>query len=259
MNFYQAVGWLCSKLNISYNYKTNNICEIELATELRKLRNKKNRINLFKIEHEILPIETLDKYKPFVIEEWENEGITKDIQKKYMIHIDEYKKRWLIPIFDDQNNLISIKGRSYLPNIKELDIPKYWYYYKIGYNDILFGLNFNKSNIEHKNEIILFEGEKSVMKADAYGYNWCCSVGKCGINPNIKKKILELKCDVVIAFDKDVPSSSIYKEANKISAFTNVYAIFDKDNLLDINNKESPVDKGKDTFDILYNSKTRIR
>jgi DNA primase len=258
-SFRQAINWLCSKLNIDNTYETNNTSEIGLATELRKLKNKKNRSSLLKVEHEILPIETLNKYKKYIVQEWEKEGITKEIQEKYLIRIDEYKKRWLIPIFDDQNNLISIKGRSYLPNIKELDIPKYWYYYKIGYNDILFGLNFNKQNIKRKNEIILFEGEKYVMKADAYGYDWCCSVGKCGINPNIKKKILGLKCDVVIAFDKDVPIKSIYKEAYKISSFTNVYAIFDKCNLLDIDNKDSPVDKGKDIFDTLYNSKIRIR
>jgi hypothetical protein len=260
MNFNQAVSWMCNKLGIKFDgNKKCNYNELDLATELKKIKNKNNRNNMLKTKHEILPIETLDRYDKYIVSNWEDEGISKEIQEKYMIHIDQYRKRWLIPIFDEDNNLISIKGRSFLPNIKELDVPKYWYYYKIGINDILFGLNLNSQNIIHRNEIILFEGEKSVMKADSFGYNWCCSVGKCGINPNIKKKILQLRCDVVIAFDKDIGIKEIYKEASKINQFTNVYAIYDKENLLDIGTKDSPVDKGKDIFDRLYNTKIKIR
>lgn len=258
MSFGRAIGWLCECLNIQQEQYERNNTNIQLATELRKLKYKKTK-QFTNVQHEILSLDVLNKYKQYIVEEWVNEGITEDIQKKYMIHIDEYRKRWLIPIFDDKCNLISIKGRSYLPNIKEMDIPKYWYYYRLGVNDILFGLNFNKQIIKQRNEIILFEGEKSVMKADSFGYNWCASVGKCGINPHIKRKILELKCDVIIAFDKDINFKSVYKEAKKISEFTNVFAIVDNCNLLDLTNKDAPVDKGKEIFDRLYNSKIRIK
>lgn len=256
--FESAVKWLCSQLSIEYDGVFLEIQEeLEISKVIRK-RNRKQQKQDVEIKHEILDDNILNNYTHKPIQEWIDEGITYEIQNKYKMCIDEKRMRYLIPIYDENFNLISIKGRGYMPNIKELNIPKYIYYYKLGVNDILFGLNFNKENIAKKREIILFEGEKSVAKADAYGYNWCCSVGKNGINPHLLKKILKLRCDVVIAFDKDVDTKKVYEEARKLNRYTNVFAIIDNENLLDINKKDSPVDKGKDVWERLYHNKRRI-
>jgi DNA primase len=132
------------------------------------------------------------------------------------------------------------------------------YYYKLKGNDILFGLNFNKNSIQEHNEIILFEAEKSVMAADSYGYDWSSAIGTNGINKYLRKKILALKCsNCVIALDKDVGYKEVLKEARKLSKDMNVYIVFDKNGLL--KGKQSPIDNGKETWEILYNNRIRVR
>ena len=169
---------------------------------------------------------------------------------------DEIGKRWLIPIYDENGNLISIKGRTYSPNWKEMGIPKFLYYFKLGLNDILFGLNFNKQSILEHDEIILYEAEKSVMASDSYGYDWATSLGKNGINPHLKKKILSLHVsNCVLGFDNDVTIEEAIKEAKKLSKYMNVYIMKSNGRLKE---KQAPTDAGKETLDYLYNTRVRV-
>lgn len=256
-NFENAIRFACGILDIEFNgefveHKQNpTVKEIEYAMRRNKPKEE--------IVHDVLNENFLKMFKKGHVEEWVEEGIPIHIQEKYGICIDEKDMRWVIPIYDECGNLVTCKGRTYMPNYSELGIPKYWHYKTLGKgkNNILYGLNHHKNKIKEKKEIILFEGEKSIMKADSYGYDWACSVGKNGINPNLVRKILSLHCDVVIAFDKDVPKSEVMKEAKKLTMFTNVSIIIDYDNLL--KGKDAPVDRGKDVWEVLYKNKQRVR
>lgn len=258
-NFRTAVFWLCEELGIKYDES-----KIIIRNQSETIQCLQQYARKFKnvAYNEPMSEEILNQYPKYIVQEWVEEGINKDVQDKYDIRIDEKRCRWLIPIRDENNNLVSIKGRTYLPNYKELNIPKYIYYKEDKdiryYNNILFGLNYHYENIKKENEVILFEGEKSVMKAEGMGFYNCVSIGKDGINPYISPKILKLHTDVVIALDKDVLRKNIIKECRKLSIFTNVYYIYDENNLLDINKKDSPVDKGFGVFLELYSNKKRI-
>lgn len=208
------------------------------------------------VKHKILSPDILDNYEKIPIQEWIDEGISQETQERFNIRFDKYKKRILIPIYDDVGNLISIKGRTTIPNYKELDIPKYIYYYKLGINDILFGLHMHMEDIQEKNEVIIFEGEKSVMKAEEYGFYNTVSIGTNSINSYQLKKILSLKCDVVLALDKNVIYKETIKEAEKLSKYTNVSIIFDRNDLL--GSKDAPVDQGYWCFHELYENRIGV-
>jgi hypothetical protein len=126
-------------------------------------------------------------------------------------------------------------------------------------------LNKNIGEIQRKNEIILFEGMKSIILAEGFGYSNCCSLETNRINYHQLKILLSLKVDIVIALDKGievVAKSDGYKtKDNEINIgilpkMTNVYIVRDKDNLLDF--KDSPVDKGKEVWDLLYSERRII-
>lgn len=256
-SFENALRWLCGVLDIEFN---GEFVEIKQHPTIKVIDEVKRRDKpMEEIVHDILSPNFLNMFTRSYVKEWEEEGIPKEIQGKYNIHIDEKDMRWVIPIYDEFGNLVTCKGRTYMPNYDLLGIPKYWYYKRLGQgkNDILYGLNYHKEKIKEKKEIILFEGEKSVLKSESYGYDWTVSIGKNGINPNLVRKILSLHSDVVIAFDKDVPKSSIIKEVRKLTMFTNVSIIIDYDDLLD--KKDSPVDKGKDVWEVLYKNRQRVR
>jgi hypothetical protein len=104
---------------------------------LKRKSNHKEEV----VTHKKLDLSVLRKYKTCVVQEWVEEGISANTQKKYGIRNDEIGKRWIIPIYDENNNLISLKARTYAPNWKEMGITKYIYYFKLNGNDILFGLN----------------------------------------------------------------------------------------------------------------------
>ena len=53
--------------------------------------------------------------------------------------------------------------------------------------------------------------------------------------------------------------NNYFKQLNKLKRFTNVYIIDDKDNLLgEPDDKNSPADMGKSTWELLYEKKKRI-
>ena len=259
IDFDKAVEYACSKIGLKYS-PTASYTKINILNELRKYKRKTKIKEDY--NHKILSPQILKQFEIKNIKEWEEEGISYSTQQKYGIRFDKNKNRIVIPIYDEQGRLITLKGRTCYENWKELGLGKYWSYYEFGRNDILFGLNYHKDNILEKNEIILFEGEKSVMKAEEYGVFNTVSMGTNEVTEPLLPKILSLKCNVVIAFDKydkDKKTNTLKdlrKEANKLAKYTNVSIIYDKENLL--NYKDAPVDQGKEVWERLYQSKIRV-
>ena len=68
------------------------------------------------------------------------------------------------------------------------------------------------------------------------------------------KKIIALRANVVIAFDKDKKYRDIEPILKELSRFTNVYYVLDTNEL---DKKDSPVDKGKDVWEVLFESRKR--
>lgn len=257
--FNVAVAWLCKEVGVEYDESSIIIRNQSETIKCLKQYVKRTRDVVF---NEPINENILNQYPLYIVQEWIDEGISEEIQRKIGIRIDEKRCRWLIPIRDEKGILVAIKGRTYLPNNKELDIPKYIYYKEnkeIKYfNNVLFGLNYNYQSIKELNEVILFEGEKSVMKAMSMGINNAVAIGKDGINPLIKYKILQLHVNVVLMLDKDVLKKDIIKECKKISMFTNTFYSYDDNNFLDIKTKDSPIDRGFPVFLELYDNKKRV-
>ena len=257
--FNSAVAWLCKEVGIDYDEKSIVIRnQSETIKCLRQYVNRSRDV----VYNEPINEDVLNQFPLHIVKEWEDEGISAEVQALIGIRIDEKRCRWLIPIRDENGQLVAIKGRTYLPNYKELEIPKYIYYKENRdikyYNNVLFGLNHNYKTIKKLSEVILFEGEKSVMKAMSMGIKNAVSIGKDGINPLIKTKILQLHVNAVLMLDKDVPRKDVIKECKKISMFTNTYYGFDDKNLLNSATKDSPIDKGFSIFLDLYDNKKRI-
>jgi DNA primase len=192
-----------------------------------------------------------DKQSP----EWDAQGITAETQKQFGVRYDPQRKRYVFPIYNHRGKLINIRGRTTLPNYKELNIPKYLPYFK-GKGMVLFGEYEHKQDIKDAGSVIVFEGEKSVMLAEEYGYRNTVSVGTCSISAKLTKRLLGLKVDIILAFDKGIKFSDVYAEAKKLTQFTNVYIVYDRTNLL--NPKDAPVDQGWLVWDILYENRKRV-
>ena len=250
-NFVQALEILKKYFNIKEDI--NYIHSPTIVTILKQFqpKPKKNK----HIDRKILPENYMDNFDKIKIKDWEDEGISPKIIDKYMVRYDSEKETIVFPIWDNNGNFINIKARNVGKHWKELNKPKYYYYYKLGTLDYLWGLNFKREDIKKSNEVIIFEGEKSVMKMESWGINNC--VALCSGNLNDEQLILlyKLGVNVVIALDKD---KNCLKDNNikKLARFCNVEIIVDEDNLLD--EKDSPCDKGLEIWKKLYNERRRI-
>jgi DNA primase len=241
---------LCKELNINYEYVP--IQECETYKYLKQFRVRKNDIQ----PHEILDEKILNQFKPIPIQSWIEEGINIDTQRKYEVRFDDKSNRIVFPIRDEFGNLINIKGRTCYKNYKDLGVKKYIHYYPVGIPDYLFGLHYNKPSILKKGEIIIFEAEKSVFKCDSLGIYNVVAAGTHFITDYQIPKLLQLHCNIVIAFDNDVEHKELMKQVDKIKRYTNVYIVQDKVGLL--GEKDAPIDKGINIWQQLYDEKVRI-
>lgn len=203
------------------------------------------------IQHQILDKNTYAQYSKELPEEWLEEGISPDAMRRYYVRIDNDKKRIVYPVFDAAGNFINIKGRTRRKLYKELGIPKYINYVKAVAVDYFQGWQQALPYAKAKNEIILFEGIKSCMKAYDYGYPNTVSVESHEINKEQIKLLIKLGVDVVVAFDSDVDPSSV-KGIETLRKFLNVYIISNTELL---GEKEAPVDRGKEVWETLYKEK----
>ena len=135
----------------------------------------------------------------------------------------------------------------------------------------LFGLNYNKINIEKSKSVILVESPKSVMQADSFNIpNICCGI--FGMNFSIQKLKLLLTLGVekfIIALDRqyDVMRGKEWEKykgkVNKIIGIIKPYAkevgiMYDNDMERLLDYEDSPTDKGEEVFMRLYNEREII-
>lgn len=269
------LNWLMTFENMSFNNAVEKVgslagVDINNLKQCSALKVYKNISRLYKdgkkesINRTMLDVAEIEKYSDEIPEEWVEEGINPRIMKKYNIRIDHNANRIVYPVYDNGLNLIGFKGRTRFKNYKEMKIKKYQNYQKIGTTDFFIGMKENYENIKKHNEVIIFEGIKSGMKVEEWGYDYWLSSETGWLNDEQVLILIKLGVkDIVIAYDNDVALSKIRECTEKLRKFTNVYAITDrsflKDKLLGSSeDKMSPCDKGKEVWEILYREKRRL-
>ncbi len=199
---------------------------------------------------------------------WVDEGISYNTMRKYNIRYDPIENAIIIPNYDINGNLISLRGRftsadsdvKYRPiiyNGKVLSHPS---------SMSLYGIHITKEAIKRQKLAIIFEAEKSVLMMDTiYGDN-NTAVATLGKNLSMQQIKMLLKLgvqEVMLAYDADYtdyPTMELKRQeyqkiANVLKTYFNVSILMD----LDFNKlqyKDSPIDRGKEVFEELL--KTRI-
>ena len=193
---------------------------------------------------------------------WISEGISPETLIKYNIKFDPVSNAIVIPYYTDDKELVGIRGRFLNPEAKAKYMPMKYNgeYLAHPTSKILFGLDVNKEAIKRLQTVILFEGEKSVMKMDSiYGDN---NISVAVSGRNLSKDHLALLTkygvqNIILAFDRDYKShKEIEKELNEYMEifkyaknFFNVSIIVDYDFVLE--HKNSPIEQGKELFEKL--------
>ena len=139
---------------------------------------------------------------------------------------------------------------------KNFGMAKYIYYFPLGRNDLFWGYHWHIKQIVEQNEVILVEGEKSVMKLETNNIYNAVAIGTSHLSKDQMKILLKLRVNVIMALDKD-------KEASKDKNFLNLakynkcYIMEDTDNLLE--EKDAPIDKGIEVFRKIYEKRRLVQ
>ena len=206
----------------------------------------------------ILPDDCMEKYedREDKLQAWIDEGIGPESLKKFQVKYDPFSNRLVYPIHNLKGKVVNIGGRTLDPRYKEKGLRKYTYFYPWGQLDTIYGLYENRDAIQKQHEVILFEGCKSVLIADTWGIHNTGAILTSHLSVYQMKILAKLAANVVFALDKDVQPWTI-ERLYKLKQFVNVSYIYDGGGLLD--EKDAPVDKGKEVFEELYAQRRRIR
>lgn len=187
---------------------------------------------------------------------WEDEGITQESMNRFQVKYDPFSDRIVYPIRNINGDIINICGRTLDPEFKEKKLRKYTYFKPLGTLDTIFGLAENLEEIKQRQEIILFEGAKSVMIADGWGIKNTGAILTSHLNPYQFKILIALGVTIVFALDAEI---DIRKDPNimKLLPYAKVEWVKNKRNLLD--EKDAPVDKGYEVFQKLYDERVRVK
>lgn len=257
LNFEAAVTKAASLANIDMS----KMCMSQTMTFLKKIRQALNEKKKPVFQHTVLSDAEIEKYSIENVDEWLNEGIEQDVMDLFGVRVDNWNNRIVYPVYDIAGNLINVKARTRYPNYKQLRIPKYTNYFRIGVMDYFQGLNITLPYVKEKNEIIIFESVKSVMKAYGWGYKNCASAEKHTLTDEQIRLLVKLRVNVVFAYDADINywQRDVKHDIDKLKRVTNVYVVEDRNLLLGgADTKNAPVDLGKEVWDELYHSKRKV-
>lgn len=237
---------------------TTPASSMQFFKSFKRLHNEKASV-----ERQVLSSDYLDQFEiPPEGEphEWLADGITPEMIRRFGIRLDSRSNRIVYPVYDANDNLIGVKGRTRFENYKLLGLTKYINYQKIGTTDYFQGMHENRENVIRKNEAIIVEGLKSVMLLTGWGYDNAISAETSKLNDGQIKALLRLDIsNVTLAFDKDVSIGAAMLEARKLSRFMNTYIVYDNEGLLGpVEDKCSPPDKGREVWEKLYGKRIRL-
>lgn len=209
-------------------------------------------------EYEKLPDTYMDIYEDdkSKLQIWRDEGMSDEILERYQVRYDPFANRIVQPIRDYDGNIVNICGRTLEKDFKEKGLRKYTYYKKWGKGmNVLFGYSENLPEIRRKNEVILFEGAKSVMIAETWGYKNCCAVLTSHLSEGQFRQLIKLGANVVFALDEEV-DPRVDKNIQRLSRYCRVYYIKDTEHLLE--SKMAPVDAGREVWQKLYERRREL-
>ena len=249
INFFDAIKYICGIIGLDiYHDFSENIPESLQLTKL--LFNMIENNDSIDEEKPLKPISEniLSYYLPYSNTLFEQDNISTQIQKYFEIGYDDMSKRITIPIRDEYNNLIGVKGR-FIDKILDNNIPKYLALEKYAKSQILYGLNKSIDYIKQKQSVIVVESEKAVMQLFDAGICNCVATGGSEISKSQIEKLTRLCVPIIFAYDKDINIEKIKYISKKFLTNVEIYVIIDTDNIL--KEKESPTDN-IDKFKMLF-------
>lgn len=268
-SFHESIAYICSVLHIT----------ADECVQKDNIDNWQRDLRRWLPNADIDEPAELTAYDPAILSafdhlypaDWLEYGITRDSMDKF--GIGWYARQACISIPVVQNGqLVGVRGRY----TRRQDVDKGKYrplslldgtVLKFPSSGCLYGLDQNKSAIEKCRQVLLFESEKSVLKADSWDIHNALAVFGSNISKRHIEMLLELGVnDVVLCFDSDYKQvgdddfqffvAKMRKLAGKLRGYFNVSIMYNNQGYDGY--KYSPVDFTYNQFMTLYERRVRL-
>ena len=216
----------------------------------------------------------IDTLPPLYPQAWIDEGISEETMEKYQIRYYERCNQTVIPCFDDEARLVGVRVRNW--DKDRVEQAKYMplvtldgQCYKFNTNQVFYGINYNKPEIERTGKVIIVESEKAVMKLDTYMGRHNIALGMYGSNLGIQRRNQLLKMGVntvsyVVDNDFIGQDDEFFEQwREKIRHFIKLWDGFCRveivwDNLGLLGPKENATDRTKEVWEQLWENREII-
>lgn len=253
-SFAEAMKFVCGLAGIDYYGEKEDLPEsLQILRMLRDMSIGDDEEDSSPVKP--IPEEILSYYLPYGNKMFEDDGISLDIQRDFEVSYCCQSNYITIPIRDSLGTLVGVKGR-YFGEPDEYH-PKYVYIEPCCKGRILYGYWQNKDYIKRNKYVYVLESEKAVQQLATMGVRSCVSTGGKTISKYQVEEIIRTGCTPIIAFDKDVDEEELQNIASMFMDGVTVYAIIDKDNILD--EKESPSDNPQRWCHLVKNNVYKIK
>ena len=217
----------------------------------------------------------IDTLPPLYPQAWIDEGISEETMDKYQIRYYERCNQTVIPCFDDEARLVGVRVRNW--DKDRVEQAKYMplvtldgQCYKFNTNQVFYGINYNKPEIERTGKVIIVESEKAVMKLDTYMGRHNIALGMYGSNLGIQRRNQLLKMGVntvsyVVDNDFIGQDDAFFEQwREKIQHFIKLWDGFCRveivwDNLGLLGPKENATDRTKEIWEQLWENREIIK
>ena len=271
-SFLDACNWILEKTGLDptkiakplTNGHVYDWSELERFIRVRKYGNQLPEYNR----------NIIDTLPPLYPQAWIDEGISEETMAKYQIRYYERCNQTVIPCFDDEARLIGVRVRNW--DKDRVEQAKYMplitldgQCYKFNTNQVFYGINYNKPEIERTGKVIIVESEKAVMKLDTYMGRHNIALGMYGSNLGIQRRNQLLKMGVntvsyVVDNDFIGQDDEFFEQwREKIRHFIKLWDGFCRveivwDNLGLLGPKENATDRTKEIWEQLWENREII-
>ena len=251
----EAAKLLLAYANITDDYRGAVRLEAaDIAKRYRPRQPAKRAVTLSSLPEDYM--DAMYETAPEKLSIWLAEGIGAESMERFQVRYDSISNRLVFPVRGMDGSIINVCGRTLNEDYKSKRIPKYIYMRSIGAMPTIFGFAVNEEFIRRENQLILFEGSKSVMLADTWGIRNTGAILTSHLSEWQMRELIRLQIPVVFALDKDIDVRAD-KRICRLSKYVTVEAIVDTSDLLQ--SKMAPVDAGAATFQKLYDESIQIR
>lgn len=265
-SFPEAMKFVCNLAGLEYYGERTDIPESLQMLKLLQDMNTESEDDSTPLKP--IPERILSYYLPYGNVMFVDDGISLETQREFEISFDPSTNSICIPIRDELGTLIAVKARRFkytpstpmdrrrFPDELGADESKYFYEAPGAKSQVLYGLYKNAKAIQQQGVVYVGESEKFCLQLYEMGY-YGVSTGGSKISKRQVEMLTRLGVKIVFCFDKDISEDELKDIANNFMNGVPIYAIIDRDNILQ--EKESPSDNADNWARLVENYMYQIK